>query len=475
MRKRFCLVLLVISFLVFAVKAPSIHAEEKIINLKSITLVEHVFIGTHDTSEDIIENAKISNGEENFLLISLPHRFNDTVLSTSDTQYRGDLYCQPIQAIPVIAVDGVVDPRDKDSSSHWPEAIKKGIQNHPNMADFTLQKLPNGLYQVNALGTSDELTKYTKIVLTIILYQDWVPCAWENGDTTVRNLARKFPMGAWGQYVNIKKDKLAVGKFDLVAPDEFRNMYGLVALIQDLETNKILASAYCNLGDTEKPAYFLWNNWPKATYDLENQKLNEQFILKTGISEMTFMVKNAKDLRLIQFELDYKEAEKLVYDILGCVVKPDLKEKSTLTFDLLNKKVTLYFSEPINGDKELFSLIVHWKKQNLETSSNFKIKSFFAYNTLNNVVYFDLNDIRQYYPNMLLIMPNPLDFNEDSWIDDTDLQIMVPHFGFQDGEKDYDPKFDLNQSDQKKRIDILDVVSMISEVNHQTSLQKSVK
>lgn len=474
LKKLFCS-LLIVSLFISVSKTVKIYAEDKIMNLQSITLVEHVFIGTYDTSEDIIENAKILNGEENFLLISLPHRFNEPILSTSDTQYRGDLYCQPIQAIPVIAVDGVVDPRDKDSTSHWPEVIKTGIKNHSNMADFSLQLLPSGQYQINALGKSDELSKYKKLALTVILYQDWVTCAWDNGDTTVRNLARKFPMGAWGQYVNIKKDQLVVNRFDIVIPDEYRNLYGIVALLQDLETNKIFASSYGRLADVEKPAYFSWNNWPKATYDLENQKLLDLYFLKTGVSEMVFMVKNANDLKLIQLELDYRDAEKSVYDILGCVVNPELKQISTLTFDLEKKKINIYFSEPIIGDKKLFSLVVHWKKQNLETSSNFKVKSFYAYNSKNNVVCFDLNDIRQYYPNMLLITTNPLDFNEDSWIDDKDLLLMIPHFGFENGEKDYDPKFDINQTDQKKRIDILDILSLISEVNLQDSLIKSSK
>jgi hypothetical protein len=473
--RKIIIVFLIVLFLSFFRIVPNNFAEEKIIALKDITLVEHVFIGSYDTSFDKIEYAASLYGEDQFLLLSLPHRFNDTVLSTGDTQNRGDLYCQAIQAIPVIAVDGTVDPRDKDSSNHWPEVIKNGIEKHKEKAKFTFKLLTTGQFEVTATGTSDDLNQMNNLYMNVIFYQDWVSCNWENGDTTVRNLARKFPLGPYGQKIKLLNNKIATVKFDVAIPDEFRNMYGMVALIQDMNTYKIVSSGYHRFADTEKPAYFNWNSWPKFTYDpIKDEVLNE-YMLKTGISEMKLNVKNAKELKFLQVELNYTDVERENYDFMGATMSDDLKSISKFSFDMENKKINIALNEPINGDKELFSLIIHWKKENLETSSSFKIKTLVADNSKKNSVYFDLNDIKQYFPNMLFVKANPLDFNSDSWIDDTDLSLLLLQFGKTETDADFDPKFDIVPTKQEARIDMNDVLLLLGEINYQEKLKQKIK
>jgi hypothetical protein len=450
------------------------YAEEKSIPLKNTTLVEHVFTGDYYTSLDKIEAAKLLNEEDSFLLVSLPHRFSDNVLSTEETQTRGDYYCQPIQAVPVIAVNGVVDPRDKDSSSHWPEVIKKGIQSHQNMANFSYRKLPAGQFEVTALGTSDELIKIQNLYLNVVFFQDWVPCSWKNGDTTIRNLARKFPLGIKGVKVKLQDQRKDIAVFDANIPEEYLNMYGFVAFIQDMDTYKILSSGYYKFSDTEKPAYFNWNSWPKNTYDLEKRTVFDTDVLDTGISKMAWNVKNAKDLKLIQLEFNYTDAEKPVYEILGCELNAELKGKTIFSYDQEAKKVKIVFDEPINGDKEIFSFIVHWKKDNMENSSSFKIRNLVADNSKSNSVYFDINDIRQYFPNMLFVRTNPLDFDLDSWINNSDLNLLLTQFGIVGKDPNFDPKFDIEQSDQSKRIDMRDITFLINIINNQEKLLHNI-
>lgn len=439
-------------------------------SLKSITLVEHVILGSYETFDYEIEQAKILYGEENFFVLKLPHRFDEKILSTSDTQLRGDIYCQPIQAIPVLAVDGIVDLRDKKTQTHWPEVIGNGVKNHLNLADFSFQVLPTGQYEIDATGNNDALNQYANVNLNVIFFQDWVPCSWENGDTMVRNLARKFPLGPLGKKVNIKNNKLAMAKFDVSLSSETKNMTGFVAFIQDMDSKRILSSAIYRYADTEKPAYFCWNEWPRITYDYEKNTLIDKYLLKTGLTEMKMNVKNAKDLRLLQFDLNYTEEEKGFFEVIGAKINPEIEKISTFLFEPSTKSIQVYLSEPVNGDMELFSLIIHFKKDNLSTSSSFKIKNFAAYNSKNNLVYFDVNDIKQYYPNMLLVVKNPLDFNNDSWIDSKDLFLLLPQFGLMGIDSNYSEKFDIDQSDGKKRIDLLDIVKMTKEVNNQELL-----
>lgn len=450
------------------------YAEEKEIPLKNTTLIEHVFIGTYDTSLDKIETAKLLNEDDSFLLLSLPHRFNDNVLSTVETQTRGDYYCQPVDAIPVIAVNGIVDPRDKDTSNHWPEVIKKGIQTNPNMANFTYKRLSTGQFEITANGTNDELANIQNLYMNVIFFQDWVPCDWSNGDTTIRNLARNFPLGIMGKKVKLQNLRKDLAVFDANIPEEYLNMYGFVALIQDMDTYKIYSSAYHRFSDTDKPAYFQWNSWPKSTYDLEKKTIFDTSIINTGITKMTWNVKNAKDLKLIQLEFNYSSEEKEVYDILGCEIMEDLKGKSIFSYDPESKKVKVVFDQPVNGDKEIFSFIVHWKKDNMETSSSFKIKSLVADNTKSNSIYFDINDIKKYFPNMLFVQTNPLDFDIDGWVNNSDLTILMSQFGMIGKDPNFDPKYDIEQSDLGKRIDMRDVTFLINVINRQEKLLQSV-
>lgn len=475
MNKKFVIFFLVLMLSFVSTLSQYLLADEEVIALIPTTLVEHVFVGDYDTFEEQIDLAKLGGGEDYFLLVNLPHRFNEASLTTSDTQLRGDIYCQPIQSIPVIAVNGLVDPRDKESSSHWREVIQKGYANHQNMADFTYTTLSNGKKEVIAKGTSEELSKFSEVNLNVICFQDFVPCQFANGDTTIRNLARKFPVGPLGQKVNVKKDKTALVQFDLSIPDEYRNMYGLIAILQDMKTNRILAVSYMRFSDKKEPAYFSWNHWPKVTFDYQNNQLLDEYMIKTGVAEMTFSVENASNLRLLQLEMDYTKLEKDIYEILGCYMVKELEGKATLDYDPDKKKVNLYFSQPIDGSMDLFTFAVHWKKENLDTSSSFKVRAFYPYNTQNNLLFFDLNDIKQYYPNMLLIVNHPLDFTKDSWIDHDDLFLMMPFFGLTGNDPLYQTKYDIDQSDQQKRIDMADISTLMKEINSQYRIQKRIR
>lgn len=149
-------------------------AEEPSISFQDITLVEHVFTGTYPTSEEMIELARIKNDPTSFLVISLPHRFEDNTLTTSDTQLRGDIYCQPIQVIPVLAVEGKVDSRDALNCKHWPEIIQEGISVHKSLAKFSYYIAPNRQFVLKVMGTDHQLTSYQHVNLNVIFFQDWV-------------------------------------------------------------------------------------------------------------------------------------------------------------------------------------------------------------------------------------------------------------------------------------------------------------
>ena len=440
---------------------------------QDITLVEHVFIGTYPTSEEMIEIARIKSDPTSFLVISLPHRFEDSGLTTVDTQNRGDIYCQPIQIIPVLAVAGKVDPRDAVDSKHWSEVIQQGVADHHSMAEFSYYIASNRQFVLRVQGTDEKLSDYKNVNLNVVFFQDWVPCQWGNGDTMVRNLARKFPLGALGIQRNIPVKGIWEEKFDVVIPDETRQMYGVVAFLQDMDSFGILASGTYRFTSAQTPARFSWKNWPKATYDLDSEELVEAHIQKTGLAEMRFQVQNAQDIRLLQIEMDYTPEEAKFYDVLAFELNSDLLATTTLMVDLVKKKINLYFQKPLNGDIELFSWIVHWKKQNLEQSSSFKVKLFSAYNSQNEMVCFDLQDIRQYYPNMLLIRENPLDFSKDTWIDEDDLFLFLPHFGAKIGDREYDEDFDIVKKTEQK-IDFEDFCALLSAIKTQYMLWKKL-
>jgi len=236
---------------------------------------------------------------------------------------------------------------------------------------------------------------------------------------------------------------------------------------------KILASGVIRFTSQTTPAYFSWKNWPKATYDIETNEFIEDHIQKTGLKEMTFQVKNAVDLRIIQIEMDYAPEESKYYDILGYELNPELQSNTTSLFDLEQKKVNLYFQEPINGDKEIFSWIVHWKKQNLDTSSSFKVKTFSAYNRRNEVIWFDIGDIRQYYPSMLLIQENPFDFSKDTWVNEDDMFLFIPYFGLREGDMDYNERFDIVKKEEHN-IDFEDFCALLSSIKEQYFIWKKL-
>ena len=467
-------VAMIISCLILCfLSSEQILAEDTSISFQDITLVEHVFTGNYPTSEEMLEIAKIQNDPSSFIVISLPHRFEDNSLSTSDTQLRGDIYCQPIQVIPVLAVDGRVDPRDALNCKHWPEVIQKGISSHKSFAKFAYYIAPNRQFVLKVMGIDQQLGSYDQVNLNVIFFQDWVPCQWKNGDKMVRNLARKLPLGPLGIQRNIPYQQYWEEKFDVIIPEETKQMYGAVAFLQDMRSLKILASGVIRFTSQTTPAYFSWKNWPKATYDIETNEFIEDHIQKTGLKEMTFQVKNAVDLRIIQIEMDYAPEESKYYDILGYELNPELQTITTSLFDLEQKKVNLYFQEPIHGDKEIFSWIVHWKKQNLDTSSSFKVKTFSAYNRRNEVIWFDIGDIRQYYPNMLLIQENPFDFSKDTWVNEDDMFLFIPYFGLQEGDKDYNERFDIVKKEEHS-IDFEDFCALLSSIKEQYLIWKKL-
>jgi hypothetical protein len=311
-----------------------------------------------------------------------------------------------------------------------------------------------------------------------MVYHDWKSVNIKddagNTITTQRYLIDSYPNGPLGLPVTIEYGKsIKQGITFNNISDIDQNMMGAIFYIQDMNTKEVLSAAQYCFAKEKDPAYFIWNNWPKTFKPFYGTPEMANLNMYTGLGEMKFSVKNAKDLKYLSFKISKTDED--VYNILGAKLGKNIKV-SKFTYDEIEQMVTMEFEKPLNGDiAEICSFINHFKKKNWEKSSSYKIENFTALNSKKESIYYDINDIKQYYPVVLFVDVHPLDLNNDTLINNKDLDLLLERFGTRKGDKLYDPKFNVDDTGfSKDRVDILDVIKLNKEVYEQEKLQKEV-
>jgi hypothetical protein len=113
--------------------------------------------------------------------------------------------------------------------------------------------------------------------------------------------------------------------------------------------------------------------------------------------------------------------------------------------------------------------------------TNFKWKSFSATDTNHCLVNYSLREQRTLFPVRMVTVENPFDFNNDTWIDEEDIQLFLPSFGSRQGDPEFSKKYDIHPTVNEEglrgdgKIDFLDLYYLVSEMKQQDALMKEIQ
>lgn len=482
-------------------------ADDTLKQLIPITTAKKVYEANHWSQVIVADYFDVLHPEDKdkYLYLGLPsvilsHLQGDASLKENND--RADFY--RVVMVPKWAINGIVS-QDKFTDTGGLKFIPEGIKTAKQWANLEISQEKENFYTLQLTGANEELNKRKNLNVNLIAFREEVNCN-NNKDAhrtrILKRVAYKYPLGALGKRIELEKGKIALQKFNLNIPPSDQNLCKLVAFVQDMNTKEILAAGWCEMIDGQT-ALFNWDNLPECTVDLKDigkytgvddlgRKLPNypQYQDKTGLKEKVFYVQKAKDLKYLSLQLDYTDTEAQIYQVLAAGLNPELKDKAIFQYRPKDNKVDITFTQPINGDQELFSFFIKINKPRVDgvedtpwrgeatviNSVNFKVKEFYAYDAKYNLIKYQLREQKNYFPVRMCTIVNPLDFNSDTWVNQKDLEEIGKRFGSREGDKDFEAKYDVNQSGtSQNRVDILDVLDTIREVNDQAKLEERIK
>jgi len=492
-----------------------LSAKEDFIPLESKAIIENLAISNRTNATYFYDASTWINGRENFFYLRYPllaQSGNQDQWGSYSVNKRMEFYMfkkpNPDDGIPQYIANGNESNSKYNKSLMTYETVNKALtealKNKKQMANFSIKENKDiSEFELKVEVADSKLISNRNINLVIVSYLDYanntspdkLPKGSDHPDYIYQNVAREFPFDVEGKKIMFKKDGILEEKFRLktVSPSN-RQQSGFVVFIQDMSTKEILATGVCrlaNLDGIDKPMYLNWNNQPENVFDeyYKNEENVKKILNWTGLQEMTLNVKDIPintDLKKIGLEIGksggspgYTDSE--YFDILGYTIPQSLQENiKYLDFDPDTSRLEIEFIRPLthlDPETPIFTYITHFKKDNKEKGTfNFQAKNLQILDSNNCIPYFYLNNPKIWHRNQLLIDPNPLDFNQDTWINEHDLSHLIDRFGTNENDKNWDPIYDICQeAGSQGRVDIGDIRKMINENNRQNRFKEIIK
>ncbi|MDD4029013.1 MAG: hypothetical protein PHX86_04795, partial [Caldisericia bacterium] len=431
---------------------------------------------------------------------------NDGSLPENDTRFRQSLY--DTKYMPRFAINGKIHaPDDKDASDFAAmKIIKEGIQTKKQYADFRVSPTFD---RIQIVGTHQDLKKHTNVHLNIMVLQKIVPCDDQGDDfctTILPQIVVEYPMGALGIEIQIPDKGFVEKEFHLTTPSKNQAMCGLVAFLQDMDTHEMIAASYMDM-NPKPPMVFTVDHLPITTLDKVDQiakiysniipfqllQNNPEYHECIGLREKVISVENADSLQYIDAILDYTDFEASVYTVLGASMTPEMENKATFHYDPDTHRISISFHEPLHGNHDLFRFIIKIHASSVKGlpyrgdpslkvyDMNFKWKSFSATDKNQCLVNYALREQRTLFPVRMVTVDNPRDFNQDTWINEEDIQLFLPAFGYNQSDSQFSKKYDIYPPVNEKGlrgdgiIDIQDLYYLVCEVKQQTALEQEIE
>ncbi|HOI25415.1 MAG TPA: hypothetical protein PK581_07480 [Caldisericia bacterium] len=492
-----------------------LSAKEDFIPLESKVIVENLARSDRANGSFFLDASTWVNGRENFFPLRYPLKRSDNREAWGSTEInsRADFYLykppKPYDGVPQYIANG--NESDMKYSGgrglfydNVNKALSEALKNQKQLATFSIKEnQKNSDFELELKTTDKKLIANRNLNLIVVSYLDYannnspdkLPKGYDYPDFIYNNLVRELPLGSEGKRIMFKNDGLIKDKFSFKKiTDENRQQSGFVAFVQDRSTKEILATATCrlaNLDGIDKPMYLNWNNQPENVFDeyYKNEENVKKILNYTGLQEMTLNVKDIPtntDLKKIGIEIGksggnpgYIDSE--YFDILGYTIPQSLQENiKYLDFDPDTSRLEIEFIRPLthlDPETPIFTYITHFKQNNKEKGTfNFQAKNLQILDSNDCIPYFYLNNPKIWHRNQLLIDPNPLDLNQDTWINEHDLSHLIDRFGTNEKDENWDPIYDICQeSGSLGRVDIRDIRKMMMEVNRQNRFKKIIK
>jgi hypothetical protein len=482
---------------IIGLSSETIKAIDTFKQLNPITTAEDIFEGNKWSQSLIAEYYDVLNPNDigKYLYMGEPSSVGlKGDASLNQNNGRADFY--KVVKVPKFAIRGFVS-KEKFTDTNGLISIPEGIKNNNQFAKIELGSEQEGFYTIKVTGTDDKINS-KNIYLNAIVFKDEVNVDNNKDDFRTRILKRvtyKYIfINALGKSVKVENGKIILQNFDLNISKEEQPNCKIVIFGQDKNTCEMYFSGYIDMVDGE-PALFNIDNLSSSTVDLKEvvkyTSLNDleskiynkpEYQEKVGYEKKTISVTNVKDLKYLSLQLDYTPIEAQIYQVLTAGINPELKDKVIFKYDPIKNQVNITFLDPINGDKKLFYFYIKineattkgFKDEDggINKNVNFKFSEFNAYDSSHFEIKHKLREQKAYFPVRMCTIENPSDFNHDTWVDEKDVNLMVKHFGLKFEDEDFEAAYDLVKDD---RIDILDLVTLLGEVNQQNVLLKEIK
>jgi hypothetical protein len=288
---------------------------------------------------------------------------NDGSLPENDIRFRQKLY--DTEYMPRFSINGKIHaPNEKNVSPIAGfKLIRDGIQSKKQYADFWISP---SFDLIQIVGTHDALEDYPNLHLNVIVVKRNVNCTDQGDDfctTILHQIAVDYPMGALGEKIQIANNVRIDKELLLEIPDTEREMCGLVAFLQDMDSKEIVAASHADLS-SKPPTLFSIDHLPPCTLEKVDQigkfstgvlpfhvlQNNPLYHEPMGLREKVISVENAQSLHAIDATLDYTDFESSIYSVLGAALTKEMENKATFHYDPSTHRVCICQSK--NGPKK---------------------------------------------------------------------------------------------------------------------------
>lgn len=377
----------------------------------------------------------------------LAYHYNDT-MATSEGSERMNFY--KVRGVPSLVIGGTSNPaHDRDDAEiaaiGYGNAIEEVIKKKNYIAQIALSgSLENNEFTVKVLSKEDFGKR--NINMIAVLYEDYVNFEGPNGENFHRYVVRNMPYGGNGRGLKLKKDQVYEETRKFVISTKAKELVGLVVFLQNMDTKEIVGSGVYRF--TTKPdAIFYWGDNPKTG------AINAT----TCKNYLTLKVKDAKDLKEVFLQVKLNNE---FFDIIDAKICPEVgKDNANLVIDQSRGEVRCTFKEGINGNKQLFSVGVKFKKES--DKLKFQLRKFVATDLSGNQIPFIVLDIN--FVCYLKISQNKYDVDNNLSVNNDDLTVVINCFGTFRKDKDFDKRCDFNKD---SRIDINDLTELIANLEN---------
>jgi len=388
---------------------------------------------------EIIQLTRFSRDE----FFYLAYHYNDT-MAISEGNERVNFY--KIKGFPSLVIGGTSNPiHDRDDAEiaaiGYGNAIEEVIKKKNYIAQIALSgSLENNEFTVKVLSKEDFGKR--NINMIAVLYEDYVNFEGPNGENFHRYVVRNMPYGGKGRGLKLKKDQIYEETRKFVISTKAKELLGIVVFLQNMDTYEIVGSGVYRFA-TKPDAVFYWGDNPKTgAIDTTTCK-----------NYLTLKVNDAKDLKEVFLQVKLNNE---YFDIIDAKICPEIgKENANLVIDPSRGEVKCTFKEGINGNKQLFSVGVKFKKES--DKLKFQLRKFVATDVSGGQIPFVIYDIN--FICYLKITQNKYDIDNNLSVNNDDLTVLVNCFGTFRKDKDFDRKCDFNKD---SRIDINDLVELIA-------------